>query len=154
MNQPDTATDPDWDLSLELRLAPAALIHTLFYTASSVHTGWSSCVDPPLVLVETQAVDHASGNHCRLLEQEFVEEGQEDLVWHDWTVELVIGKVYVVGHWQLPASAPPMEWEWHSREAETAFTRACRLLGKRVGRGLVVEDPPAAEIVPPGARTH
>jgi hypothetical protein len=153
MSEAAAPDEPDWDVPLNLRVTPNGLIHALFWTASAVHSGWSSCIESTLVIGETLAADETTGNWCRLVEQEFVEDGQEDMVWRDWSVELRIGDVYVIGHWQLPVSASPMEWDWQTREAEQAFEKACVLLGKRVRKGLVVEDP-NPQAAPPNVRRH
>ena len=42
-------------------------------------------------------------------------------------------------------------WEWCVAEAEKAFTKACILVGKRIRSGLVVEEPPQAQVP---SRTH
>ncbi|MGB0712871.1 MAG: hypothetical protein ACPGUC_04860 [Gammaproteobacteria bacterium] len=136
--------EPDWDTPLELTVSPAALIHALFYTARQVHTGWESCIDAQFVTYEINAVDPHNDNHARFVEQEYVVD-EDGTNWHDWTVELHLGRVFVIGHWQLPLDASPADWEWCTKEAESAFERACLFLGKRVRRGLAVEDPP-----PPG----
>jgi hypothetical protein len=143
MTELDTATEPDWDAPLELVLTPAGLFHALFHSASTVHTGWSSCVDPALILADLSTMDDASGNYCRMVEQEYVEDDNEEKVWHDWLVEIRLGEVLISGHWQLQASAPPLDWDWASREAETAFEKACILFGKRARRTLVVDEPQA-----------
>ncbi len=152
MNEPN-ADEPDWNAPLSFRVTPSGLMHALFWTASAVHTGWSSCIDSTLVLNETLASDDLTGNWCRLVEQEFVEDEQEDVVWRDWTVELRIGDVFVVGHWQAPTTASAMEWEWQAREAERAFEKACVLVGKRIRRGLTVEEPDPQSI-PANVRPH
>lgn len=141
MTEVDTATEPDWDAPLELTVTPAGLFHSLFQTASTVHTGWSSCADPTLIQADLTTMDDASGNYCRMIEQEYVEDGNEELVWHDWLVEIRLGEVLISGHWQLQASAPPLDWNWAAREAETAFEKACVLVGKRVRRTLMVDGP-------------
>ena len=41
-----------------------------------------------------------------------------------------------------------IDWEWCAKEAETAFERGCVLMGKRVRRGLVVEEAPPATPAP------
>lgn len=133
-----TDQDPDWDTPLTLTLTPAMLIHSLFPLAQQVHTGVESCINPELVVNELLAMDERSGNHARLVEQEFVEEGAGDTVWHDWAVEIRIGKVWITGHWQQPVTNSPLEWEWCAKQAERAFSRACVLFGKQVRPGLVV----------------
>ncbi len=138
--QNDTTTEPDWDTPVQLTSTPALLIHALFGTASNVHTGWSSCVEDTLALNDLVAMDDTTGNYCRLVEQEYVEDENEEVVWHDWAVELRIGELLVTGHWQIQAIAPPMDWEWCAREADKAFEKACVLFGKRVRRGLGVEE--------------
>ena len=144
----DETNEPDWATQIEVNLTPTGLIHSLFATANSVHTGWSSCVDRSLVVSDLSTLDEATGNYCRLVEHEFVEEGDEDDLWHDWTVELRLGEVLVTGHWQIPANSSPMEWEWCGREAETAFDKACVLFGKRVRRGIGVEEPDPQATLP------
>jgi hypothetical protein len=95
--------------------------------------------------------DDAGGNYCRLVEQAYAEDEQPDVTWHDWAVELRLGEVYVTAHWRTEEDASPSDWEWCALQAEEAFSRACVLLGKRVRRGLVVDEPVRA---PKPARTH
>jgi hypothetical protein len=153
MAETDPTAEPDWETPLEFSLTPALLIHALFTTAESVHTGWRSCVDNKLVVADHSTMDERTGNYCRLAEQEFVEDGAEEEVWHDWVVELRLGEVLITGHWYSQVGASPMEWEWSTREAETAFDRACVLIGRRVRRGIAVEEP-AGQAPPPKRRHH
>jgi hypothetical protein len=148
------APEPDWDSQLTLRLTPTMLIHALMPTASAVHTGHSSCVDDTLVVNNLVSMDDTEGNYVRLAEQEFYEDEDPETVWHDWTLEIRIGEVLTTGHWQFPSNAPPMEWAWNAREAEEAFGRACVLIGRRVRRGLAVEDPAPMEQPPPRSSRH
>ncbi|MBK1708859.1 MULTISPECIES: hypothetical protein [Marichromatium] len=149
----DTVGDPDLDTPLSLTLSPAMLFHALMGSASAVHTGWQSCIDNALVVSELIATDDRVGNYCRLVEQEFVEDEQPDTVWHDWTLEIRIDPVLITGHWQLPATAHPSEWEWNAREARRAFERACVLFGRRTRPGVVIDEPaPAAPSVPRASR--
>jgi hypothetical protein len=143
--------DPDWDTPLTLTLTPAAIIDTVFGTAESVHTGDESCVDQSLVVNETTAIDDQSENYCRFVEQEYVEEAEPDATWHDWAVEIRIDKVMVAGHWRAPVNGSPSDWEWCAVEAEKAFAAACVLVGKRVRRGIVIDQSSAA---PRPSRTH
>ena len=140
--------DPDWHASLTLPFTPNTITHALFYSATAVHTGWTSCINKDLVLADLYAVDDPTGNYCRLAEQEFTEEGEDDVIWHDWTVELRIAGIYVAGHWQIQSTASMIDWEWCAKEAETAFERGCVLMGKRVRRSLVVEEAPPATPAP------
>jgi lysozyme family protein len=137
----ETSAEPDWDTPLTLTLTPGLLIHALFGTANTVHTGWESCVDNELALNDLVSMDDSSGNYCRIVEQEYMEEGDSDVVWHDWAVELRLGSVIVTGHWQIQTTTSPMDWEWCARQAEDAFEKACVLLGRRVRRGVGVEEP-------------
>ena len=43
---------------------------------------------------------------------------------------------------------------WHGGEAEKAFDRACLLLGRRVRKGLVVDEPAPSELPPPRSSRH
>jgi len=147
-------SEPDWNTPLTVRLSPAHLIHALMTTASAVHTGYASCVDDKLAVNSLLAMDDTVGNYVRLVEQEFYEDEDPETVWHDWTLEISIAKVLTTGHWQVPTDAPPMEWEWNAREAEMAFDRACLLLGRRVRRGLAVDDPPPTEQPVPRSSRH
>ena len=154
--QSDNSPDPDWDTPLQIATTPALLIHALFGTASTVHTGWDSCVDSQLVLADLSTMDEQTGDYCRLVEQEYEEDEQEKeqrVVWHDWAVELRLGNVFVTGHWQMPLTGSPMDWEWCSREAEKAFDKACLLFGKRTRRGIGVEEP-APGTQPPKQQRH
>ena len=61
MKSTDDSSEPDWDTQLEVSLTPTGLIHSLFATASSVHTGWSSCVDRSLVVSDLSSMDESTG---------------------------------------------------------------------------------------------
>lgn len=152
MTKDADGTEPDWETPLTLTLTPSLLIHALMHTASAVHTGWQSCMDESLVLSNLVAMDDRAGNYIRLAEQEFVEDGKSEPVWHDWTLEIRIGGVLVTGHWQHEATAHPSEWDWNAREARRAFRRACVLLGRRARPTLSVEEPLAEEPVPRSSR--
>jgi len=154
MNENDSSNEPEWDAPLAITLTPGGMIHSLFHTASAAHTGWNSCVDPTLVLADLSSVDERTGNYCRVVEQEFVEEGQDDVVWHDWAVEVRIGDIVVTGHWQAQVNASPMEWEWCAREAELAFDKSLLLLGKRTRRGVGVDEGGEPGTPPTKPRTH
>lgn len=147
------APDPDWDSPLRLELTPELIVHAVMDNASAVHTGWQSCVDEAAVLQQMQVIDDRGQNAIRLVEQEFADDDDSEGAWHDWAVEVRIGKIIVTGHWQLRANAPPLDWEWHAHAAESAFERACVLLGRRVRRGLVVEEPMPRDL-PPRASRH
>jgi hypothetical protein len=123
-------------------------------TASAVHTGWSSCIEDKLVLSNLVSMENVAGNYVRLAEQEFFEDEDPEIGWHDWTLEIRVGEVLTTGHWQIPASAPPMEWDWNAREAEKAFENACLLVGRRVRRGLAVDEPAPSEQPPPRSSRH
>lgn len=131
---------PAWEQPITLSLIPENLFQTLFATASNVHTGWSSCIDNTLTTSDLFATDDRTGNYIRLAEQEFVEDEDPDVLWHDWTVEIRIGEVLLAGHWQIQVSASPLDWQWCAREAEIAFEKAAVLVGKRVRRVPVVEE--------------
>ncbi len=148
----ESGDEPDWETPLILTTTPALLIHALMGTASAVHTGWSSCVDEAMVLSDLVAIDDRGGGYVRLAEQEFVEDGKPEAVWHDWTLEVRIGSVLTTGHWQFETSAHPSDWEWNAREARRAFERACVLIGRRVRPALAVEEPMPAEPVPRASR--
>ena len=148
----DTTVEPDWDLPVTIQLSPAAIIHAVFPTADSVHTGWDTCIDQSLVVAETNAVEDLTGNHCRLIRQEYTEDHTPDATWHDWTVELKLGDTHISAHWRVEHTVSPAEWEWCLSEAETAFATACTYIGKRVRRGLLIEDPPNS--MPAASRTH
>ena len=136
--------EPDWDIALSVTLTPAAIAHVLFGSAPQVHTGWDTCIDPQLAVAELSAVDELSGNHCRLVQQEYEEEDSGETVWHDWAVELKLKEIYLSAHWRAEVGGSGAEWEWCVTEAERAFTQACLLVGKRVLRGMVVEELPGA----------
>lgn len=146
------AGEPDWETPLSLTTTPALLIHALMGTASAVHTGWASCVDETLVMSNLVAMDDGAGNYVRLVEQEFVEEGNPEQAWHDWTLEVRIGAVLTTGHWQLEANARPSDWDWYAREARRTFDRACVLIGRRVREILAVEEPERTEPIPRASR--
>lgn len=146
------SSEPDWDTPLALTITPGMIIHALMGTATAAHTGWSSCIDDALVLSDQVAMDDRTGHYIRLVEQEFVEEDQPGTLWHDWSLEVRIGSVLTIGHWQFPASAHPLEWDWHTREAARAFERACVLLGRRVRRTVSVEDAADGREMPSASR--
>ena len=56
-----------------------------------------------------------------------------------------IGEVLITGHWQVRNGGALIDWEWHANEAEKAFEFACVLIGRRVRRGLSVEEPAPVE---------
>lgn len=145
---------PDWNLPLSFTITPESVMVTVFASAEEVHTGWDTCVNPALILSETTAVDSSTSNHCRLVEQEYTYDDQPDVTWHDWTVELRVGEVYLLGHWRVQVNEAPAMWSWSSTEAENAFMTACTLIGQRVRRGLVVENSSASPPVPPRSRHH
>jgi len=151
MSPADSGHEPDWDAAIDLQLAPAAIIHALFGSAESVHTGWESCIQHDLVVFELSAIDDHSDNHCRLIEQEYVEDPSQEITWHDWIVELKLGRVYISAHWRVRLDDSPAEWDWCADQTEKAFTAAAVLVGKRVRKGLAVEDQPDGRRVP---RTH
>ena len=117
MLQEQEVTEPDWESPLTLKLTPALLMHSLMATATAVHTGYASCVDDKLVVNDLVSLDGTVGNYVRLVEQDFYEDEDPDTVWHDWTLEISIGKILTTAHWQIPTNAYPMEWEWTAREA-------------------------------------
>ena len=140
----DDDMEPDWDTALAITLTPASIAHVIFASAPQVHTGWETCIDQQLAVAELAAIDDLSGNHCRLVQQEYEEEDSGETVWHDWAVELKLKDVYLSAHWRAVVGGPGVEWEWCVNEAERAFTQACLLVGKRVLRGMVVEEVPGA----------
>jgi hypothetical protein len=144
--------DPDWDIPLTLKLTPELIVHALMQSASAVHTGWESCIDEATAANALVAMDDRGANSVRLVEQEFADENDAEAGWHDWAVEVRIGKIIVTGHWQLRTNAAPLDWEWHADEAEKAFERACVLIGRRVRRGLVIEEPMPRDLPPRSAR--
>ncbi|MGD8206723.1 MAG: hypothetical protein PVH47_01465 [Thiohalocapsa sp.] len=148
----EDAADPDWDSPLKIKLTPELIVHALMANAAAVHTGWESCIEEDLVLSEVVAMDDSGGAAVRLVEQELADEQEADVVWHDWALEVRIGKVITTGHFSLRTNAAPLDWEWHAREAENAFERACVLLGRRVRRGLVIEEPMPRDLPPRTSR--
>lgn len=132
--------EPGWDTPLTLTLTPDALMNTVFVTAESVHTGWQSCVEQRLVVADNTVVDELTGNHCRLAEQEYADDEQPEAFWHDWSLELRVGEVYVIAHWRARAPGSPADWAWCAAEAESAFMQACALIGRRVRRGILVDE--------------
>ncbi|MBN2887054.1 MAG: hypothetical protein JXM75_10160 [Chromatiaceae bacterium] len=152
LTEDPTSADPDWETPLSLSLTPAMLIHALMQSASAVHTGWTSCIDDSLVLANLVAMDDHAGHYVRLAEQEFIEDSQPEMPWHDWTLEIRIGSVLTTAHWQCPANAHPSEWDWNAREAARAFERAAVLVGRRTRPALAVEEPTPLEIVPRASR--
>lgn len=147
----DPSVEPDWDVPVQITLTPAAIMHTLFATADSVHTGWDTCIDHTLAVAETTALDEDGGNYARLVKQEYVEGEETEVTWHDWAVELKIAEVYITAHWRTQENASPADWDWCATQAENAFASACVLVGRRVRRGLVMEE---ASHTPRTPRTH
>ncbi|MCP5151614.1 MAG: hypothetical protein H6983_14735 [Ectothiorhodospiraceae bacterium] len=148
MSQPESEMEPDWDTPLTVTLTPEEIIHTLFASAETVHTGWDSCIETKLILWDVSTVGEHGDNHCRLVEQEYVEEDSPDITWRDWAVELKIDETYITAHWRADDRASPSEWDWCADQAESAFGSACLLMGKRVRKGLVVEDAPRSRRAP------
>lgn len=132
--------EPAWDAPLTVTLTPDTLMNTVFLSAESVHTGWESCVEQRLVVADNHVVEESSGNHCRLAEQEYADDEQPEDFWHDWTLELRIGEVYVIAHWRARSPGSPADWAWCAAEAENAFIQACTLIGRRVRRGILVDE--------------
>jgi hypothetical protein len=147
------SADPDWDMPLNLRITPSLLVHALMENASGVHTGWESCVDDAALVSELVVVDDTGGASVRMVEQQFADEEDAEAVWQDWAVEVRIGRVVTTGHFSVRSNAPPLDWNWHLSEAERAFERACVLIGRRVRRGLVVDEPLPTDL-PPRASRH
>ena len=135
----DSAFEPDWETPLTVTVTAAAVIDAVFATAFSVHTGMDSCVNDELAVVDIVAPDDNSNNYCRYVEQEYMEDSEPDVTWHDWTVELKVGATFVAAHWWVRTSGSPADWEWCAREAEQAFRHAAIFVGKRVQKGIVVE---------------
>lgn len=131
--------DPDWDSPLSVTVTPAGLSTALFVSADEVHTAWESCVDGDLIVAESVAHDAHTANYCRLVEQEYEEDGS-DGVWHDWCVELRIGEVYLSGHWRTRTDGRGVDWAWCNDEAQRAFTAGCVIFGRRAGRTVFVEE--------------
>ena len=139
MNEPETAMDPDWDTPLHITLTPDAIMRHLFASAESVHTGWDTCVEHNLIVAETTALGDDGSNYCRLVEQEYLEDQEPDVTWHDWVVEIKLGDVFMSAHWRSRNQDSPAEWDWCVQEAEKTFASACLLVGKRVRRGFIIE---------------
>ena len=153
MDEENSSADPDWETPVTFTLTPEDIVHTVFWTAHSVHTGWESCIDASLTVRDTTAVDDDSGSHCRLAELEYVEDDEErgdgnEVTWHDWTVEIKVQDLYVSAHWRATDASAASDWDWCAAEAEQAFANACMLLGKRVRRQWVIEDSPRARRTP------
>ncbi|MGE0384083.1 MAG: hypothetical protein AB7Q97_05085 [Gammaproteobacteria bacterium] len=151
MSDVDDQVEPDWDSQINLALTPGAIAHALFWSADTVHTGWDSCIEHDLIMWEITALDDNNDNYCRLVEQEYADDENAEMTWHDWTVELKLGSIHVTGHWRAQANSNFSDWDWCAAEAEKAYTSACLLVGKRVRRGLVVESQSEAPRV---SRTH
>lgn len=134
--------DPDWTSIAHIELPIGTIAHSLFSSAAQVHTGWESCIEPSLVMFELNAVADDDGNHCRLVELEYEEE-PEATPWHDWTIELKLGDMFLSAHWRAPIQAPGAEWEWCAEEARKGFERACILVGKKVVSGIAIEETPS-----------
>ena len=142
------AEDPSWDAPVAVTVTPAGLLNTIFASAQSVHTAWRTCVDDSMVLAETTVVSEFGGNHCRFVEMEYAEEENSEDTWHDWTVELRLAEIFLLAHWRARVNGSPADWDWCAREAENAFMHAAALLGRRVRRGLAIEQPPEQTRMP------
>ena len=152
MSDYETAMEPEWDAAIGLQVTPRAVIECVFWNADAVHTGYESCIDPKLVIVDTIAHEDNGDNYCRYVEQEYVEEeAPEDTAWHDWTVELKLGEVLVVAHWRVLVGGSPSDWDWCERESEKAFTIASVLVSRRVRKAIVVDT---SSFGPRPPRTH
>ena len=152
MSDYETAMEPEWDTPIGLQVSPRAIIECVFWNADAVHTGYESCIDPKLVIVDTIAHEDNGDNYCRYVEQEYVEdEASEDSTWHDWTVELKLGEVFVVAHWRAQVGGSPSDWDWCERESEKAFTIASVLVSRRVRKAIVVDT---SSFGPRPPRTH
>ena len=55
--------DPDWGTDLSLTVTPNGISHALFWTASAVHTGWSSCIDKSMVIAHFEFSGGNRGQH-------------------------------------------------------------------------------------------
>ena len=111
MSDFETEIEPEWDSPVVLEVTPRAIIECVFWNADAVHTGYESCIEPKLVIVDTIAHDDNSDNYCRYVEQEYMEEETtEETTWHDWTVELKLGEVFVVAHWRVLVGGSPADW--------------------------------------------
>lgn len=157
MTHPETpvyslGADPDWESPLSFQLTPELLAHAVMQTASAVHTGWESCVDEEAILTQIVALGDQGEASVRLLEQELADEDDASESWHDWTLEVRVGGLLTVGHWQVRSQSAALDWEWSAAAAERAFELACVLVGKRVRRGLVVEGPMPRELPPHSSR--
>ena len=152
MSDFETAMEPEWDSPIVLQVTPRAIIECVFWNADAVHTGYDSCIDPKLVLVDTIAHDDNGDNYCRYVEQEYVEdETTEETTWHDWTVELKLGEVFVAAHWRVLVGGSPSDWDWSERESEKAFAVASILVSKRVRKCIAVDT---STYGPRPPRTH
>ena len=138
-NPEEPSFEPDWETPLTVTLTAASIIDTVFATAFSAHTGTETCINDELAVVDIVAPDDDGGNFSRYVEQEYAEDSDPDATWRDWTVELKIGGIFVVGHWWARISGSPADWKWCAKEAERAFQRAALFVGKRVRKGIVVE---------------
>ena len=126
-------------------------VTTLVVSASPLDDGRRSI--GALIVVEDVTVnDDRAGNHCRLVKQNYVEQEEPEEMWTDWTVEVRVGEVFVWGHWRTRESSVPADLDWCAAEAEKAFAGSCVLVGKRVRRGFIVEDPARSTERP--SRTH
>ena len=153
MTETETTAQPDWETPLSTTISAGSLIETLFSTASDTHTGWSSCIEDEFVISNLTVTGQDKSDYCRLIEQEYIEEDQNDLIWHDWTVEIHLGDIYIAGHWQIPSATVPIEWEWCEKEATFAFEKACVLFGRKVRRALAIEET-LSSTRPPNTRQH
>jgi len=144
MKQSNQTVEPDWDTPISFALTPSLIFHTLFASADTVHTGWESCIDSTLSEEDMTVIDEQTGNHCRLVKQRYAEDQDPEVTWMDWTVELKTGEIYLSGHWRAQEEEGASTQDWCAMQAEDAFSGACLLVGKRVRRGLIVEEPSRA----------
>ena len=137
----DAPEGPDWDTPLNITLTPDDLMHTVFAMADEVHTGYDSCVDPKLLCGDVTALDRDGENYCRLVEQEYVEDEEPDLTWHDWAVELKVGSSYITGHWRAQVGYSRADWEHCAKQSAQAFAVGCVLVGQHVREGITIDAP-------------
>ena len=71
MSDYETVIEPEWDSPIGFQI-PRAIIECVFWNADAVHTGYDSCIDPKLVIVDTIAHEDNGDNYCRYVEQEYV----------------------------------------------------------------------------------
>ena len=154
MSDYETAMEPEWDAPIGLEVTPRAIIECVFWNADAVHTGYESCIESetrdrgiqsPTTTTATTTV--ATSNRST-----WKTRPPEETTWHDWTVELKLGEVFVVAHWRvLVGGSPTLTGTGASGSRRRRSPIASVLVSKRVRKYTVVDT---SSFGPRPPRTH